>query len=125
MSVEVQHVASPKMRSINTWTIFYNVKNCFFSTHIISWTINMMDRLWHTCSPIRRCKVSNTRLFGCCRCGNVILYSLSAAAAFPLQEPQTKCMSRYCSLVNIFDMTSPLELVGISLKQEEVETLQN
>ena len=30
-------------------------------------------------------------------------------------------MSRYCSLVNIFDTTtSPLELVGISLKQEEM-----
>ena len=30
-------------------------------------------------------------------------------------------MSRYCSLVNIFDTTtSPLELIGISLKQEEM-----
>ena len=53
------------------------------------------------------------------KCG--VLYSLSAAAAFPLLKPQTKCMSQYCSLVNIFDTTtSPFELVSISLKQEEM-----
>ena len=34
-------------------------------------------------------------------------------------------MSRYCSLVNILDTTtSPLELVGFSLKQEELGTEQ-
>ena len=166
--------------------IFYNVKNCFFSIHIISWMTNMivaylyppsvgvrlqvpisfhaviveiwfcihfhlqqrqsstMLRIvssaftlflgwpiwWVGCSipvsPIRRCKVSSTHLFPCRHCGNLVLYSLSAAAAFPLQKPQTKCMFQYSSLVNIFDTTTtPLELVGISQKQEEMETLNN